>query len=93
MHHYDPTVEEIFVILQEECAELIQEVSKIKRFGIDDKHKDGLTHRAKLEMEVGDVLCMIDLLIEHGVVDKDEVQIAKVNKIHKLHKYSNIYEE
>jgi hypothetical protein len=33
---------EILVITQEECAEVIQEISKIFRFGIDEMHKDGI---------------------------------------------------
>ncbi len=40
---------EILVITQEECAEVIQEVSKIFRFGIDNQHKDGMLHQEKLE--------------------------------------------
>ncbi len=36
---------EILVITQEECAEVIQEVSKIFRFGIDNQHKDGMLHQ------------------------------------------------
>ena len=30
--------EEIMTILQEECAEVIQAVSKVKRFGMSDNH-------------------------------------------------------
>lgn len=36
---------EILVITQEECAEVIQEISKIFRFGIDELHKDGMIHQ------------------------------------------------
>lgn len=83
---------EILVITQEECAEVIQEVSKIFRFGIDEFHKDGMSHRTKLEMEVGDLMCMIDLLIEHGIVNQQEIEIAKANKQQKLRKWSKIYD-
>ena len=92
MKQLDPRVDEILTILQEEAAEVIQEVSKIKRFGIDEQHKDGVSHRTKLEMEVGDLQCLIDLLIEHDIVDEYGVRIAKENKVYKLHKYSDIYE-
>ena len=83
---------EILVITQEECAEVIQEISKIFRFGIDNSHKEGVTHRTKLEMEVGDLLAMIDLLLEHKVIDKNNIDSAKLQKIEKLKIYSRIYE-
>jgi NTP pyrophosphatase (non-canonical NTP hydrolase) len=83
---------EILVITQEECAEVIQEISKIFRFGIDELHKDGIAHRTKLEMEVGDLMCMINLLSEHGIIDQQEIEIAKENKQQKLRKWSKIYD-
>jgi hypothetical protein len=45
-----------------------------------------------LEMEVGDVLAMIDILIEQGVLDVNELDIAKANKKEKLKVWSKIYE-
>jgi NTP pyrophosphatase (non-canonical NTP hydrolase) len=85
-------VSEILVITQEECAEVIQEISKIFRFGIDNKHKTGVVHRDKLTEEVGDLLCMIDLLIEQGVLTKEGLDVAKQNKESKLKTWSKIYE-
>jgi NTP pyrophosphatase (non-canonical NTP hydrolase) len=84
---------EILVITQEECAEVIQEISKIFRFGIEEKHKDGMLHKEKLEMEVGDLLTMIDLLIEFNLVDKDSIEINKNKKIEKLKIYSSIFKK
>lgn len=81
---------EILVIAQEECAEVIQEISKIFRFGIDQLHKDGMTHRVKLETELGDLLCMIDLIVEHGLASQAAINDAKLIKIQKLKKWSNI---
>lgn len=82
---------EILVIAQEECAEVIQEISKIFRFGIDNQHKDGMSHRDKLEMEVGDLLAMIDLMVEHRLIDSDNLQTAIQNKQDKLKIWSDIY--
>ena len=82
---------ELLVIAQEEAAEVIQEISKIFRFGIDELHRDGMTHRAKLESEVGDLLCMIDLMIDHGLVNAERVTAGRLAKIDKLKKYSGIY--
>lgn len=83
---------EILVITQEECAEVIQEISKIFRFGINDQHKDGMLHKEKLEMEIGDLLCMINLLTAHGLIRSNEVNIAVENKENKLKKWSKIYD-
>jgi hypothetical protein len=44
-----------------------------------------------LEMEVGDVLAMVDILVDQGVLDRDELDIATQNKKEKLKLWSNIY--
>ena len=85
-------VQEILDILQEECAEVIVEVSKCRRFGIDSQHyKTNLPHKEMLEQEIGDVLAMIKLLLEDGVITVEGVEAAAERKIEKLHKWSNIF--
>ncbi len=84
--------EEALGILQEECAEAIVEVSKIRRFGLDSIHyKTGLKHSVMLEIELGDVVAMIDILIEQGIVDRTALELAAEEKKHKLEKWSTIY--
>jgi NTP pyrophosphatase (non-canonical NTP hydrolase) len=83
---------EILVITQEECAEVIQEISKIFRFGINELHKDGMPHQEKLETEVGDLLCMISLMTQHGLVRSNMVTQAIENKQIKLKQWSKIYD-
>ena len=84
--------EEALGILQEECAEVIKEVSKIRRFGLDTLHYEtGLKHSTMLEIEVGDMLCLVDYLLEQGVLDQDGLDIAKENKKLKLEQWSNLY--
>lgn len=81
-------------ILQEECAEVIQAVSKCRRFGIDEIHlKLGKSNRENLTEEVGDLLCMIDLLIKSGIVDDQAVYLARVAKEEKLKKWSTIFND
>jgi NTP pyrophosphatase (non-canonical NTP hydrolase) len=86
-------IQEILDILQEECAEVIQEVSKCRRFGIDSRHPDGRPHRDHLEQEIGDVMFMIELLHEAGVVSEEGLQRAWQRKEEKLKKYSNIFKK
>jgi NTP pyrophosphatase (non-canonical NTP hydrolase) len=85
---------EILDILQEECAEVIQMVSKCRRFGIDDIHiKSGESNRSRLTEEVGDLMCMIQLMQEAGIVDIVEVMFAAGKKREKLKQWSKIYED
>ena len=85
-------VQETLDILQEECGEVIVEVSKCRRFGLDSKHyKTNLLHSTMLENEIGDVLAMVDILLEQGVISQSNLEIAKQAKKDKLKQWSNIY--
>ena len=86
-------VQEALDILQEECGEVIVEVSKCRRFGMDSLHyKTGIKHSTMLETEVGDVLALVDVLIEQGILDPATLDIAKEAKKEKLKVWSKIYE-
>ena len=77
-------MKEILTILQEECAEVIQIASKIHRFG---HHPDNMKRLAE---ELGDLQCMIDVCVEHGLVDATKLQIYTQEKRQKLKVWSNI---
>ena len=84
-------VKEVMDILQEECAEVIQAVSKINRFGIDNfKPGKAKTNREHLEEELGDMIAMICILEKMGVIDQNALEIATRAKIQKLKKWSTI---
>jgi NTP pyrophosphatase (non-canonical NTP hydrolase) len=86
--------EEILRITQEECAEVIQAISKVFRFGFFESHpKQGPNNLEKLEEEIGDLLCMIDLLLENGLVNEDNLKFAAKAKMLKLKKWSNILDK
>ena len=80
---------EIMLIAQEECAEVTQAISKVFRFGFDSVHK-GQDNRTRLEEEIGDLMCMIDLMIDNGIVSEAAVMTAKNEKMIKLQQWSNI---
>jgi hypothetical protein len=88
----DSRQREILIITQEEAAEVIQEISKVFRFGIDDSHRDGMTHRQRLTTEVGDLLAMIDLMVDTRLIDPAQIEMAKQAKTTKLRQYSSIYQ-
>lgn len=76
--------QELLTITMEECAEVIVECSKIKRFG---PLKDNIQ---SLEKELGDLMCMVMLLEEAGLMDATNVEFAIKNKRDKLKKWSNL---
>ena len=82
---------EVMNILSEECAEVIQAISKCHRFGLDN-YKPGKpkTNCDHLQEEIGDLLAMVDILLDMQVIDKSSLEMAKLAKIEKLKKWSNI---
>ena len=73
--------EETLVILMEECGEVIQECSKILRFGNDT---------SKLAKELGDLQMMINLTSRNLGIDSVKVGVYANEKREKLKKYSDI---
>jgi NTP pyrophosphatase (non-canonical NTP hydrolase) len=86
--------DEIMFILQEECAEVTQAISKCLRFGIDN-YKPGKpkTNREHLAEEIGDLIAMIELCYDNDIVDPLQVKEAQHRKFDKLKKWSTIYEQ
>ena len=81
--------EETLRILQEECAEVVQAISKIFRFGLDGVYNDR-TNRQRLTEEIGDLLAMIDLLEQQEIVDNNLLIQFKQRKFNKLEAWSSI---
>ena len=82
---------EVLLITQEECAEVTQAISKVFRFGIDGSHNER-TNKERLTEELGDLHCMIELMVESGLIDRNDLLNASGLKRHKLLKWSNIFE-
>ena len=83
---------EILIILQEECAEVIVEISKCFRFG-PDQMMQGVeeTNIQRLQKELGDLTAMIELLVDNNVgVTNEDILAAKLNKFEKLKIWSNL---
>ena len=87
-------IKEVLDITQEECAEVIQAISKISRFGIDN-YKPGKpkTNREHLEEELGDLYAMIEILQELDIVSWTNIEKAAEAKKDKLKLWSTIYEQ
>jgi NTP pyrophosphatase (non-canonical NTP hydrolase) len=76
-------LQELLTITMEECGELIQECSKAIRcsnyFGNE-----------RLVEEVGDVMCMIDLLHKYDIIGWTDVNERVLEKKKKLKKWSDL---
>ena len=76
--------EELLVIFMEECAEASVEASKVIRFGQNDEEVGSLAR------EVGDLMCMINLLEEYGLINRSQINQYALAKKEKLKKWSNL---
>tara|TARA_B100000073_G_scaffold186974_1_gene154805 strand:+ start:184 stop:438 length:255 start_codon:yes stop_codon:yes gene_type:complete len=81
-------LEELMVVTMEECGELIQACSKAIR--CDDYYANRT--RRKLTEEVGDVMCMLELMHEFDLFSWDDVDARVEVKREKLKKWSNLVE-
>jgi NTP pyrophosphatase (non-canonical NTP hydrolase) len=74
--------EELMVITMEECGELIQECSKAIRMKDFD--------REELKEELSDVMCMLEIIIDYGIITRQELSnLANLKKM-KLLKWSKL---
>jgi NTP pyrophosphatase (non-canonical NTP hydrolase) len=82
--------QQLMAITAEESGELTQVCMKIMRKydNMEDMSSD--KYRYQLVEEAGDVLCMIKLMVEHGVLTDDELVDRVDVKRNKLKTWSNL---
>ncbi len=91
MMKIDRQTKEIFCITQEECAEVTQAISKIFRFGFDSINPHTKkSNKQSLEEEVGDLLAMVDILVEKCIISDNNLSAARTAKKLKLKQWSSI---
>lgn len=76
--------EEMFQILEEECAELIQAISKIRRHGVHGKYQDGSNNLEHLFEEIGDVHACIEVLARNGLINPRIIEQMARGKLDRL---------
>ena len=90
----DEKQKEVMYITQEECAEVTQAISKILRFGFDSRYPvDGDNNREKLTEEIGDLVAMIRLMVDFGIIDMEGLEKASERKFEKLKRWSNLMDD
>ena len=84
-------LQQLMCITMEECGELTQRCSKIMRkYETLDLIEE--PQRVKLVEELGDVFCMMELMVEHNITDWIELQDRADVKLEKLKKWSTLVE-
>ena len=79
---------ELLEILAEECAEVIQRVTKALRFGVDEVQPgQPHTNAQRLAHEIGDVLAVEERLRAVSAYDADDIMTGVANKRRQLAKY------
>lgn len=82
--------QQLMAITAEECSELTQVCMKIMRkYDSLDKTADDKYIELLIE-EAGDVLCMIELMVEHGVLTNKELGARVDVKREKLKQWSTL---
>jgi len=83
------TLQQLMCITMEECGELTQRCSKMMRKfkTIEDATEE---QRVKLLEEAGDVLCMIELMVENGLLTNEELGVRVNIKRDKLKQWSTL---
>jgi hypothetical protein len=79
-------LEELLVILSEECAEVQQASSKCIRFGMRSTY-ELLSNKERLEYELGDFMAMLRLVVEEGNLSMDAIIAAADEKLIKVEKF------
>ena len=78
-------LEELMIITMEECGELIQACSK--------KLRGKKNVNQSLLEEIGDVQCMIDLIVESGLFAREDISSRVQVKRDKLKRWSDLIED
>lgn len=80
------------IITAEECGELTQRCSKIiRKYKEFDEIEE--EQRVKLVEEAGDVLCMLELMVENNVTNWEELKERVSVKRDKLKLWSNLIQQ
>lgn len=87
--------EHLLAIASEECVEVSKEIHKALRFGLEDHYPEHpLTNRQRIVTEIRDLIAVIEILEEEGIINLDgdatwdQGLQAKKEKIEKYLKYS-----
>ena len=87
---------ELLIITMEECGELTQACSKVlRKRDFENRNLKGKKtlgeSKKDLVKEVADVLCMIELMKDQGLIEHKDIIEGIEKKREKLKKWSNLF--
>lgn len=75
--------------LIEECGEVIQAATKVLRHGYESNYDNGEINRYALEREIGDLQCVVRVMLDAHDIDEEAVAYAQLEKLPRLKKYTH----
>ena len=89
------SIENLYVVASEECAEMQQCISKILRFGESNHHPDrpNDTNARELLTEYYQLQGIMEMIIDHGVlghITDKEIEQIKIRKRCKVSDYAQL---
>lgn len=86
---------ERLAIISEELGEVAQMVGKILRHGYKSAHpyRPDVSNRELLEIELGDLAAAINLAIDAGDINEDNVTKEMHHRLKIIHKYTHHQEQ
>lgn len=83
-------IQQLMAITAEECGELTQVCMKIMRKYTTLEEIENDKYRELMIEEAGDVLCMIELMVEHEILTNEDLRARVKVKRDKLKTWSNL---
>ena len=81
-------INNLLVVLAEECAEVVQAICKIQAFGMDSRHPEtGVRNVASLQQEIADVLTVVDMLHDADFLSWSKIEERKELKLERMKRY------
>ena len=85
------SVQQLMAITAEECGELTQICMKIMRkYNSINDIKNDTEWNEKLVEEAGDVMCMLELMVENGLLTNEQINARIQVKRNKLKTWSSL---
>jgi hypothetical protein len=85
-----PDEAERLAILAEELGESMQIIGKILRHGYESYNPNNVSHgtnREMLQRELGDILCIFDMMVDEEDLCRKSIEERRVEKAKKIQKY------
>jgi NTP pyrophosphatase (non-canonical NTP hydrolase) len=83
-------IQQLMAITAEECGELTQLCMKVMRKYTTLEEIENDKYRELMIEEAGDVLCMIELMVEHEILTNEDLRARVKVKRDKLKTWSNL---